>query len=450
MTDVNESDENLELFTEVLSALDKAQLPILGRDVFQRVHPQHTTTDVEPEVGEPICGAYHVLFPLTFTTGLRWLVKIPANGAADKWDDLSASSLNTEAKTMQMLKCETTIPLPEVLDFSSTPENILRCPYILLSHISGVPLYDVWFGHRLKGHDPEVNRTRRTRALQGIASALLQLGLFSFQNSGSPIYGSGWSLLGTSPTRRVDEQATLNRWFVHQDPADDPLYVSQPPSSNTKAWYTFMLELYPEDNATQKGIVALLRQLISWVPEPDETDPFVLAHPDFDIQNFIVSEEGELLGIIDWDGVAAVPRSVGNKGYPGWLIRDWDPAMYGYEESMEQGVEPEGLWEDSPQTLAEYRQVYISAISQGRRNEGNVDCCRMSLITENLAIAAADPRCRGQIMYKVVREVWNRAGNNKEMDYTEIVRMFAENNIDSSTMSTLYVGFTTLLSEEGL
>jgi hypothetical protein len=33
----------------------------------------------------------------------------------------------------------------------------------------------------------------------------------------------------------------------------------------------------------------------------------VLAHPDFDIQNVIVSEEGELRGLIDWDGVAALP-----------------------------------------------------------------------------------------------------------------------------------------------
>jgi hypothetical protein len=447
MTDVNESDENLELFAEVLSVLDKTQLPILGRDVLQRVHPQHTTTDEEPEVGEPIYGSCHVLFPLTFTTGLRWLVKIPVNGTADKWDDLSASSLGTEAKTMQMLKCKTTIPVPEVLDFSSTSENTLRCPYILLSHISGVPLYDVWFGHRLKGHDPEVNRARRTCALRGIASALIQLGLFSFQNSGSPVYGSGWSLSGTGPARRVDQQAMLDRWFVHQDPADDPIYASQPPSSDAKAWYTFMLELHPEKNETQKGVVALLRQLISWIPEPNETDPFVLAHPDFDIQNFIVSEEGERLGIIDWDGVAAVPHSVGNERYPGWLTRDWDPAMYGYEESMEQGVEPGGVWEDSPQTLAEYRQVYISAISQGRRDEGSVDCCRMSLITEILAIAADDPRCRGQIMRKVVREVWNRAGNNKEVDFAGLVRMFAENNVDSSTMSTLHRGFTTLIAE---
>lgn len=81
-------------------------------------------------------------------------------------------------------------------------------------------------------------------------------------------------------------------------------------------------------------------------------DPFVLVHPDFDIQNFIVSEEGELQGIIDWDGVTAEPRSLGNERYPEWFSRDWDPDMYGYKESMEHGVEPECVWEDSPEFLA--------------------------------------------------------------------------------------------------
>ena len=62
-------------------------------------------------------------------------------------------------------------------------------------------------------------------------------------------------------------------------------------------------------------------------------ESFVLLHPDFDIQNFIVSEEGDLQGIIDWDGFTVAPRSLGNERYPGWLSRDWDSDMYGYKES---------------------------------------------------------------------------------------------------------------------
>ena len=52
---------------------------------------------------------------------------------------------------------------------------------------------------------------------------------------------------------------------------------------------------------------------------------YVFAHPDFDLQNILVTKEGRLCGIIDWDGVAAVPRCVGCERYPLWLTVDLDP-----------------------------------------------------------------------------------------------------------------------------
>ncbi len=42
-------------------------------------------------------------------------------------------------------------------------------------------------------------------------------------------------------------------------------------------------------------------------------DPFVLAHPNFDTQNSVVSEEGEVRGDIAWDSISAVPRTLGNE-----------------------------------------------------------------------------------------------------------------------------------------
>lgn len=50
---------------------------------------------------------------------------------------------------------------------------------------------------------------------------------------------------------------------------------------------------------------------------------------------------GTLAGIIDCDEVAAVPRSIGNESYPCCLTRNWDPAMYGRNTSMETGEGPE-------------------------------------------------------------------------------------------------------------
>ncbi|KAI1388207.1 uncharacterized protein F4822DRAFT_428829 [Hypoxylon trugodes] len=426
--DSNGDDENAELFSAILSTVDMEQLPIIGSTILREQKLQATKTT--PSVGKPIYGSYHVLFPLIFDDDLRWLVKIPINGTASNWDELSASSLASEAKTMRLLKRDTTIPLPDVLDFSSTTENTLRCPYIVMSFISGIPLYNVWFGHRLNGVNPDTTHARRNRALQGIASAMAQLDKFSFQSGGCPLFGSDGNLSGVGPMRQVDQQAMLDRWFIHQDPSDDPIYTEFPTSSDPKAYCTFMLDKHPEQDPIPKGIEMLLRQLIRWIPEPSGMDPFVLAHPDFDIQNFIVSEDGELRGIIDWD------------------------AMYGYVESVEDGVEPEGVWEDSPECLASYRGVYSTMIANHRRGtalDTKLDLCRISLITENLAIAAQDPRCRNPVLRKMLDEIWAAAGRDEEKpDLTSLAETFAEDKVESVVMDILKTGFNTLISKEGL
>ncbi|CRG92584.1 hypothetical protein PISL3812_09646 [Talaromyces islandicus] len=446
--DDDDDDEKAELFSPVIAALDKDKLSLLALAVLQRTSPLASQpSDVKPSISEPIYGSYHVVFPLTFDNGLRWAVKIPVNGIESKWDDLSARALASEANTMRLLKRDTTIPLPDVLEFSSTTDNSIGCPYILMTYISGTPLYNVWFGHHLNNISPDVIRARRVRALEGIASAMEQLDRFTFQTGGCPVFNDNEKQPTIGPLRRVDHKAILERWFIHHDPSDDPIYVESAAYSDPKLRYTFMLDRHPEKNPIPQGLAMLLHQLISWIPEPQGKDPFVLAHPDFDIQNFIVSEEGELLGVIDWDGVAAVPHSFGNRSYPGWLTRDWDPAMYGYKESMEDGVEPEGVWEDSPDSLAYYRGIYNAIMA---RRDCEINLCRMSLITENLAIAAENPPQRNPILEKLVGEAWVAAGQEKELDYLDVARSFSDGEVNGEVMDKLKKGFHILLSKEGL
>lgn len=351
---------------------------------------------------------------------------------------------------MLFLRRETTIPIPDVYDFSATTENSLHCPYIVMSFVTGTPLYDLWFRHRLKSTSPEENHSHRVRALTGIASSIAQFGKFSFQTGGQPQFSEGRTVPGIVSSRKVDSEAMLDRWFVHNDPNEDPIYIEVAPYSDSREHYTTMLDLHPQDGPVLRGLQLLLRQFIDWIPDPISTnlDPFVLSHPDFDIQNFLVTEDGDLAGIIDWDGVAAVPRSIGNERYPGWLTRDWDPAMYGYTISMEAGEEPEGLWEDSPAKLAEYRKVYDGLMAE-HRADGHPNFCRMSLITDNLAIAAHDPSCRNAILQKMVEGIWNVLEKDGP-GFTELASAFVEGDVDDDLKLELKSGFDILISKEGL
>lgn len=72
--------------------------------------------------------------------------------------------------------------------------------------------------------------------------------------------------------------------------------------------------------------------------------------------------EGELWGVIDWDGVGTVPRCVGNERYFSWLTRDWDPAKYGH--GLERAGADAGYLENSPEELARYRAMYLQFMEQ--------------------------------------------------------------------------------------
>lgn len=81
------------------------------------------------------------------------------------------------------------------------------------------------------------------------------------------------------------------------------------------------------------GSRVFLDMIISALPSSTERpssnrEAFVLSLPDFDSQNVMVDEQGNLTGLIDWDNVQTVPRFLGISSFPGWITREWDPIIY--------------------------------------------------------------------------------------------------------------------------
>lgn len=444
--DSGEDSDDEALFSNILSIINTSKLSQLAKSIRERNDEKYNKNG--PVVGDPITGSYHVVYPLHFDDKVSWAAKIPIAGTPELWDESSTKALTSEAKVMQLLKRETTIPLPEVLDFSATRDNIIQCPYIIMTYIEGQSLYDVWFGHRLKSMSYEEVSECRNRVLRGIAKAMSQLDNFSYSCSGSLEFDEDMQPTAGAPTRCIDMGAELDRWFVHHDPSEEPIYVDFPMTTDPKQHYTFFLDLHQEQDPFHRGVKTLLRLLIDWIPEPSGMNPFVLAHPDMGIQNIIVADNGELLGIIDWDGVSAVPRSVGNERYPNWITRDWDPMMYGHTEAMEQGIEPEGLWEDSPAELRQARRMYRSSMTEFRRTtatECHTDLTRVSLIAENLDIAASAPECRDHIVQKLINEILAKSEGMGDTKFIDLVDMAADGNMDKSIIDNLRKGFEKLL-----
>jgi hypothetical protein len=287
---------------------------------------------------------------------------------------------------MRMLRRETTIPIPEVFSYDNTCKNKLKVPFILMEFIDGRPLDDVWHDRE---SPKEVVQAQRTRCLQDIAAAYVQLGKYTFKESG--------------PLRFDDKDCPIGVVPVNRDPF-----------SGLREGYTSSLDRWGEQESEYKtGAVKLLRMFIDWTPKPSGGESFVLSHPNPNIFNFLVAEDGSVRAILDWHRTFADSPSVGNETYPLWLMRDWAPGLYIWSEEMEQGIHDERyVWEDSPDTLKFYRNVYAQCIANLLPESENAKVTRNSILFRHLEMAVGDSMFGFGYAYQILREVVKRMEKN--------------------------------------
>jgi len=173
------------------------------------------------------------------------------------------------------------------------------------------------------------------------------------------------------------------------------------PFESTKAYLFAMVDdpkEVPKKAEWTKAELSLLHQAIDSIPRSlDTPQTFSLGHSDFNYQNIFTNEEGDITGLIDWDGVHTLPRALGFARYPSWITRDWDPAKYGYDK-------PDSRDEDSPAQLLSYRREYAASIASLHLPEENysVDDTRLSQILEAIEIAVEDTVSRPWIIQRLL------------------------------------------------
>ena len=369
------------------------------------------------------CGSYHVVIILSFADGTMWVLKVPGNGHNEGWDSYSADSLASEAQTMRLIRRETSIPIPEVHAFDGSVDNVLGCPYILMDMIQGRPLYEVWF-------DEDVSQNKleeyRARALQGIAAAMSQLNRLNFGKGGALRFDDKGNLTGIGGSKAVDLEALYEK--LQTEEKATPFYLKES-SKDPKSYFQALLDRRAkkmERSEFDKGVYELLRLLIAWSLSDSSTlqdKPFVLSHPDFDSQNILVTNDGTLAGLIDWDWVSAVPSCIGCHKYPLFLTKDYDPVNYDYD--LKNGKPFEGYDANSPAELSCYRAMYAQFIEacltkderadldkdsrqaarvfKARKEASNMT--RRSLVAEILELAASAPHLTTRILTNMVEEI---------------------------------------------
>ena len=325
---------------------------------------------------------------------------------------------------MRLIKRETTIPVPEVYAFDASLENELGCPFILMEHLHGKPLHDVWFA---QGISLALREQIRIRALHGIAEAMAQLNTLTFSQGGSLLFDAKGDVVGMVPTNIVDLETQIAN-MRSTDYDNTMAFCQTGPFSDPGSYLLSLLDSREgkrERGIVEQGAYKLLRLFIEWslMDTSGQEKPFVLAHPDLDSQNILVNDDGSLSGIIDWDWIAAVPHCVGPHSLPQFLMQDYNPAHYAYD--VEAGEPKEGFLADSPAELASYRAMYAQfmeanlskddrvSMTKSRRHAARVrksrkeaaDMTRRSLITTTLQLAVRAPSEMKKLMVHVFDEL---------------------------------------------
>ncbi|KAL2844578.1 hypothetical protein BJY01DRAFT_248088 [Aspergillus pseudoustus] len=446
-------------FTGLISTIQRGQVSKLAYNFLKKYMPYDPTvkTGTLPTVGDPLYGSNNVVFPITFASGLRWALKMPLTGTRAQWTRIATSALEGDVSTMHFLHHTTAIPVPGIIGYDVGFDNRVGCPHVMMEFVDGVPLHEVWFD-RTGG--AEAVHARRTRMLQGIASAMVQLGRYSFPAAGSLVKRLSGSVEAAGERFRAPDHEGLG----------DIVYAehSRRDADNPKAWYTKFMDTEQQqqesagkikkrkkdddDDGFSNGVESILRQLVAWVPEPARVAPFVLTHPDFAMRNFFVSREGELMGIIGWEGTTSAPRSRGNEQLPSWLTDDW--TLHMQEKQAFRAAGDTTLVFDETGDLRYYRRIYCELIEKckAEQDEGiettkqnDFNVCQMSPITEAIMFAVDYSHCRHAIVEHLVAELWKASELNKPPAFEELVRIFAKKNVDPKVKETLHLGFLTLL-----
>ncbi|KAK1757957.1 kinase-like domain-containing protein [Echria macrotheca] len=273
------------------------------------------------KVSDVFTGSSNVVYRLKFSDGETWALKIPlashGKGSCPCWVFGELRFLiRSEALTMRMLRHKTSIPVPSVIDFGTGFDNDFGYPFILMEYVRGVVGHDFW---ERTNSASKADREAREVFLRSLSGYIDQLNRFEFDEMGYPHYDEEDHLCGLKP---------LSDYPLYQSSRNRPLACVDNDDSRNAILRMLARTLPSSVNDELEGAARFLRQVLHWTPvTPGETRdprrPFVLAHPDLDLQNIIVDDDGHVKALIDWDRVRTVPRCVGNESYPLFLIEDW-------------------------------------------------------------------------------------------------------------------------------
>ncbi|EGP92530.1 uncharacterized protein MYCGRDRAFT_107001 [Zymoseptoria tritici IPO323] len=271
-------------------------------------------------------GAFNVAYIMVNSQGKKLCVRVPACGWSERWNQTDADLLRATALGMKYIEKTSQLPIPRILSYDATMDNEIGAPYIVMTFLEGTSLSTLW---EQQDESPDILEARRQNILQSLARIMCTLATTTFRTAGTlwfpgddesdPVVGCSYRL----DTRNIFMLRRKFLRFSSQDSVADQLLQGRDERYDADG--------FPDECTTrvERGVLALWGLMIDAFLQSatlDEGCPeFVLMQSDFNPQNILADEQGNVTGIIDWDCLESIPRQIGWCSVPHWLEADWYP-----------------------------------------------------------------------------------------------------------------------------
>jgi len=291
-------------------------------------------------------GGVNVLFELRFESGVAWIARIRMETSKTPVEGIDFV-LESEVATMRFLRAETRIPLPHVYGHDSHFGNSVGMPYILMEAMPGARL---WGGGR-KDFIPD---EYKPKVYHQIIEIIVELYRLEFDAIG---------MLFPDPQRpygvKVGPIYDASRRFDCYGPftTSYDFYTTRAKLLNEFRRHHFKTGI----SATTAHVIAPKDEpeAIEWLVDPSYNfGPFHLAHPDFQISNFLFDDSFNITGLVDWEGCQTVPFESFAR-HPDKIIPNANQFLDGWE-----------LSDELRDQWAGRRQMYLDILQRCERGSG--------------------------------------------------------------------------------
>ncbi|KAK1241853.1 hypothetical protein MKX07_007676 [Trichoderma sp. CBMAI-0711] len=359
---MEDTDKDRQTFGPLLDITDESLIRLASRIANDSLHSPSTGGKVIARID----GSYNIVHIVELES-IKLVIRVPCTGWGSGMTPIAAQAMDSQVATMRLIRDKTSIPLPEIYEFDTTANNEIGAPYLCMSFLPGRPVSQLWFDKSSALPLEDL----RLRILTSVSRSMAQLSCLTFDTMGAIMEDEfGTIVIGTMYDCDQQEDGSIT-------------YSSSGPYSSVSAFLKDKYVTISQENVWGKAKTKVMEAIIACRPTFDSPPGFVLCHPDFDSQNVLVDDQGNVTGFMDWDFAHTMPRSMGYARYPGWITRDWDPLMYGWPHMPDS--------EDSPETLQRYRSHYNAEMGKALKWQGDWKLTEKSHIAEAIWIAMLHP-----------------------------------------------------------